>query len=359
MGSLTFIGDIFPGDEIFTKGFGIKSKTSEGNVALWTKNVRDVVGDADYIVGNLESPLVDDTSATDPTFYGKPLFADVLKGSGINILNMANNHILEHGIEGFNQTLDTLHNKQLQTVGTVKHGKPEILSIQMDDTKICMAGFCDERVCNIDNPDCYASLDETKVLDTLERIKALHPDIIIFVFHWGNEYIHLPSLEQRLLAYKLIDHGVSLIVGHHPHVIQPYERYHDGHIIYSLGNFCFDDVQSAHFGVGMIAKVEIERQAIIGLSFSGVLVQDMAYSDELVQAMDKDKFNDYFSQINSQYAGLQQLPDDEYMRIYQKANTRAHSRERILMRLNIIKKAFAFKHRHRAQLFRNIKNYIA
>lgn len=355
---LTFIGDIFPGDELFTSGFGFKSKTNGKNIGLWTKNIHEVIGEANYIVGNLESPLVDDKEAKGHTFYGIPLFSDVLKDSGINILNVANNHILEHGANGFTHTLDTLHNKQLLTIGEMGDGHSKILKIQHEGTTICMAGFCDERVCNFDNPQCYASLEEEMVFKTLENMKALHPDVIVFVFHWGDEYIHIPSPEQRKLAYKLIDHGAHLIVGHHPHVIQPYEQYQQGHIIYSLGNFCFDDVQSAHFAKGMIARVNIQQRAIRDISFKGVLVQDQAYTDSLVLPMDDRAFKRYFSRINEEYARLQQMPEETYQCIYKERHQRAHSKERIFMRLSLAKKIIDLRHRHKKQLLNNVKKYI-
>lgn len=358
MKKLTFVGDIFPGDELFTCGFGIRSKTDERSVKRWTKNFVDAVGEADYIIGNLESPLIDDQDAKDKTFYGRPLFAELLKNSGVNILNIANNHILEHGVGGIKKTIGILHGGNILTVGGIEKGHPEILSVEQNGMKICMAGFCDERVCSIENPQCYASLEEAKILNTLEHMKALHPDIIIFIFHWGDEYVHIPTLEQRRLAYKLIDNGANLIVGHHPHVIQPYEHYHNGHIIYSLGNFCFDDVQSDHFEKGMIAKVALKDKTIQDISFQGVLVQDMAYTEELVKPMNHQDFERYFSEINKRYAQLQQLPDDEYQKIYERMQTHSHKKERILMRLSLAKKIIDIRHRHKMQLLKNIKDYI-
>lgn len=355
---LTFIGDIFPGDELFTKGYGIKSKTDESHIAIWTKNIRDVVNDTNYIIGNLESPLVDDKDARGATFYGRPSFAEVLKNSGINVLNVANNHIMEHGVEGFIHTLETLHAKRLSTFGEIEDGNPKILTIQDEEIMICITGFCDERVCSKKNPSCYSSLDEKQIFDTLERMKALHPDVMIFVFHWGNEYIHLPSLEQRQLAHKLIDGGVHLIIGHHPHVIQPYEQYKNGHIIYSLGNFCFDDVQSDHFSKGMIARVTIQEQEIKKISFEGVIVQDQAYTDDLVRSMDSREFDNYFSQINQKYNRMKLLPDNLYQSNYQKLHHHLHAKERILMRLSLIKKMFSLSHQYKMQLFKNIKNHL-
>ena len=358
MTKLTFIGDIFPGDEIFTVGFGIKSKSTLDRVHQWAGNISNTIGKADYIVGNLESPLIDKLFAKNNTFFGSTLFANVLKESGVNVLSIANNHILEHGTEGFEQTVRLLKDKGIKTIGQNENGAPSILTIKHGDITICLSGFCDEKVCNIENPRCYASLVENDILETLEKMKANHADIIIFVFHWGNEYIQMPSLEQKALAHKLIDKGANLIIGHHPHVIQPYEKYHGGHIVYSLGNFCFDDVQSEHFGRGMAVKIYVEGKAIQDITFTGISVQDMAYGDDLVRPMPDKSFKQYFADINNEYQKVYNLSDENYQKLYDARLQKLHSRERVQMRKDIIKKALDPFHRHKVQFLKNIINFI-
>ena len=354
---LQFIGDIFPGDELFTAGFGIRSKTSEGRAGAWERNISEVLRDADYTVGNLEGPLVE--APADETFCGRPLFADILRAAGVNVLNIANNHILEHGTKGYLETLSVLQSREILTAGALENGEPVILTLNKEGTTVCMAGFCDESISSFENPGCYASLEEEKVFGTLERMKAMHPDIIVFLFHWGNEYIHFPSQKQRELAHRLIDAGAHLIVGHHPHVIQPYERYKDGHILYSLGNFCFDDVQSARFGKGMTARVEIEGSAISDLSFSGVKVQDMAYGDSLVAPLDAEAFARYFRRIQDRYAALSALSDADYQKIYDTSLRREHTRERIHMRTSLLKKLLDIRTGHRRQLLSNLRKHLS
>lgn len=354
---LRFIGDIFPGDEFFTAGFGIRSLTGEERAGAWMREISDVLQEGDFSIGNLEGPLVE--APDEETFCGRPFFADILKGSGINVLNVANNHILEQGVEGYQETLSVLKSRGIHVTGArTGDGEPEILTLTAEGTKVCMAGFCDESISSFENPGCYASLEREKVFETLERMKALQPDVIVLIFHWGNEYIHFPSLKQRELARALIDAGARLIVGHHPHVIQPYEHYKDGHILYSLGNFCFDDVQSARFGKGMTARVEIEAGAITGLSFSGVKVQDMAYGDSLVAPMDAEAFARYFKRIQEEYAALSLLPEAEYQRKYEKLLKREHARERVYMRTSVVKKLLNVKTKHRRQLLLNIRKHL-
>lgn len=358
MTTLTFVGDIFPGDEMFTRGFGIKSKTNERIGQLWVRDISETIGKADYVIGNLEGPLVNDENRQHDTFYGHPLFAEILYKSGVNILNIANNHILEHGEQGFGSTIETLCNNGILTVGEVWKGEPAITTFQHDDIRFAMAGFCDERVCSMPNPDCYASIDEQVVMKTMQRMKDNGADVTIFIFHWGNEYIKMPSKEQRRLAYKLIDGGATLIVGHHPHVIQPYEEYNGGHIVYSLGNFCFDDVQSSQFGKGMVAHVTFKGSKVEKVDFQGVKVQDMAFTNHIVKPMPSKKFCSYFESINNTYAYASSLSDSDYHRLYTMRRRRDHARECLMMRLSIIKHLLHPCHQHRGELLSNIIQFI-
>ena len=352
---LTFLGDLFPGDEDLSKGFGILSKTRD-NQKLWAENLQNVAGQADYIVGNLEGPLLEQSDGK--TFCGCSTFADILKNAGINILNIANNHITEHGEEGVSQTLSILKNRGLLATGTVTNEQPQFLTIQKQGTKVCLAGFCDERICTMGHTECYANLTESIVFETLNRIKETAPDVIILIFHWGDEYIKYPSLEQRQLAYRLIDQGVDLVVGHHPHVIQPYEKYKDGHIIYSLGNACFNDVPSKSLGRGMSAHITIQDKAIQKLEFKGLLVQDISYSDDLVKPMSKSLFTSYFTRINQKYVNLCKKADSAYQDHYNKNIRHRHRVEMTKTRMDLILKAINPKNRNRKAQIRNIKQYL-
>ena len=349
---LTFIGDIFPGDEIFTAGFGIRSGTTPENALRWSQEFSSVLGSADFIIGNLESPLTDDCG--EGLFCGRPAFADILKEAGVNVLNIANNHILEHGEKGFQDTLSALESRGILSIGEAESDASKILIIKKDGTTVCLAAFCDESISSIGNPGLYASLEEERVLRTLEKMKSLGPDIMVFCMHWGNEYIHIPSPEQRRMAHLLIDDGADLVVGHHPHVIQPYERYKDGHILYSLGNFCFDDLQSRHFGLGMAAQAVISDGKINCVSLSGIELQDLAYGDSLVKAIPEKDFNDIIAGINGNYASLEDLTDDSYRQLYGRECKKARAKERVLMRLNIIKKLLSPRHRYRRQFITNL-----
>jgi hypothetical protein len=94
---IAFVGDIFPGERDITLNYGIKTQFEKHKGRLWIDRINSLLGDNDIIIGNLESPLISLNKTLKKTFYGNPDFAFFLKECGINVLNVANNHIMEQG----------------------------------------------------------------------------------------------------------------------------------------------------------------------------------------------------------------------------------------------------------------------
>lgn len=355
---LTFIGDIFPADELLTQGFGILSQTTDEQAACWTDDLRRTVGQADYIIGNLESPLVASVPQPKSTFCGAPRFATLLKEAGVNVLHVANNHMLEHGPEGYRETLGVLQREGIEVVGGMLQGEPAIVTLSDGQSKVCVAGFCDETICHLHNPGLYAPLSTDLALRTLRRMQQLGADVIIFTLHWGNEYIHLPSPRQRALARTLIDHGAHLIVGHHPHVVQPYEHYGAGHIFYSLGNFCFDALHSAAFATGMLAKVQVQQGRIEAVQTAGVGLCDVSLTEHLVRPLPPAAFSRHFDAVQAAYARCQRLDDAAYAALYHKRQRRIHLQERLRMKWNLLADLLRPHHRYRRRYLKNLVRYV-
>lgn len=355
---ISFLGDIFPADESYTIGFGIKSKTTEKFLNIWKNNIQKVVGQSDFCIGNLESPLLYD-GYEKKIFYGNFGFAKLLKDSGINVINIANNHILEHGSKGLEETINILQKQNLYVVGNCDNeGKSKILILEKEDIRIAVVSFSDANICNFENLSYYGDLNEKDVFDVCHRLAKLNVDFKIFIFHWGNEYITYPSLQQRKLAYRLVDYGVDIIIGHHPHVIQPYEKYKDGHIFYSLGNFCFDDVQSRKVGLGLVLSVQLSKGGVIGLNFKGVKVCDTFDSDNLVENVECSKFLKIWNEINDSYKKRCALTLNEYDALYKKELKKNHIIERLLMKFSLLEKIFFKKSKYKKMLLKNIFNYF-
>lgn len=347
---ITFLGDIFPSEELFTLGFGIKSKFEEHNGANWKNSILSITSGADIVVGNLESPLLDSSFAKKPHFYGNPKFAKFLKNCGVNVLNVANNHILEHGKRGYEETLKTLTDSKIEVVGD----NNKVLFINQEGRKIAIAGFNGVDLNAFKNEGCFSELNEQNIESALEEMSVNKADLKIFCFHWGNEYIHKPSMEQQNLAYKLIEAGVDVIIGHHPHVIQPYEKYKGGHIFYSLGNFCFDNpFQSRQFskGMGVTIVFNSKERRIQTVDLFGVKLLQKG----LVCKMSALEFDSYFNEIQKEYSTVKN--DHRYAAKYKSKLRKRHLTERILMKLSLFQLYFNISSSERKLLLRNLKQF--
>ncbi len=205
---------------------------------------------SDLVIGNLEGPL---TLAGTPvpgkcTLNGNPEWAGVMKNSGINMVTLANNHIMDYGIQGLTATINNLRSAGIKYVGAgrdiIDACKPEYF--ESEGRKIGVLGRTSVIVSSPsyageDQPGvAFFDLDET--IDTIRNCKR-QCDVVIILMHWGIEHYNYPTPNQRGIAEKLIEAGTDLIIGHHPHVLQGMERIGKGLVAYSLGNFVFNDFE--------------------------------------------------------------------------------------------------------------------
>lgn len=350
---ISLIGDIFPGELSFTKNYGIRTQFEKHNGMPWVEKIRNVIGRNDLIIGNLESPLISKSAAIKDTFYGNPGFGKFLKECGINVLNVANNHILEQGESGFKSTIEILSENQVGIVGHIVNGSSVILYREIRGIRISIAGFSNVDLHKIQNNGNFAVLNEENVLNALDIMKQNSADIRILCLHWGDEYIHFPSLEQRKMAYKFIDAGASIIAGHHPHVIQPYEKYQEGHIFYSLGNFMFDFLKSKMVRTGLVVHVSVKEDLSIKVEYDGVQLSH----NQLVRKIDKSGFERYYSRIVTGYSLFKQLTDNLYEEKYRKMHNYNHKMQKLIMKTHILKEFLMVSWRDKLCLVKNVFNY--
>jgi poly-gamma-glutamate capsule biosynthesis protein CapA/YwtB (metallophosphatase superfamily) len=202
-----------------------------------------LLSSADLVVGNCESPIVERPSAMLGTKLGthhtmtEQFLVDTLAAVGIArnrlVLSLANNHVLDQGIAGFDQTVTTLRRLGIRTIGTPAKGPIERVSA--GPLTLGFAAFTLWR-----NAD--AALFSGRVSMTVEpgrwrRDAAKGIDLICAVPHWDWEFRHFPRPATRALARLMASHGVGLIAGHHAHVVQPVERIGKTVVAYGLGDF--------------------------------------------------------------------------------------------------------------------------
>lgn len=222
--------------------------------------------EADLSVANLEVTF----GGSDAGAYsGYPMFncpdtlADAIKSSGLNFLLTANNHSYDTGFNGLVRTAKVLEEKEIEFIGTRATKEDPIYTVKdVNGIKIGMANYTystynssngvkalngmtmKKEANELVNTFCYNHLDDfyTNAKTTIEQMKQIGAEFIVFYMHWGNEYQLQPNTYQKQIAQELSNLGVNIIIGSHPHVIQPLELIHseDGEnttvCLYSTGN---------------------------------------------------------------------------------------------------------------------------
>lgn len=329
---IAVVGDIFPSNTPYTCGFGNGSIFLKDKGVLWERILSQTFKEADISFANLESALIeDDETVNSSSFAGSTLFAQTLKNIEIDIVSIANNHILEQGLKGFTSTQQALTNAGILYVGVFNDYKSNIVVIEKNNLKFGFAAF--NAIKDIPNNKLHADLELKNVRRSLDEMHSKNIDYKLLSFHWGNEYIHIPSPDQIQLAHAAIDYGADVIIGHHPHVVQPIERYKKGLIIYSLGNFIFDFLFSRDFKTGMKVDLIFKKDKEIEYSISEVKLNETTLNTISIS----DEFNEKATSYLNQMVELQLHDTKYYNKHYKRVLEINHFYQRILMKVKLIK----------------------
>ncbi len=248
-------------------GRSVNMKTTQDNNFPWPfEKTAHYLQEADLTLVNLEGPFIENCPITNENtrFCSDPRNIEGLLLAGIDIVTLANNHSGDYGKIGIEQTKILLEEKLISTVGL-----NNIEYIHKKGKKIAVMGY--NQI--IPRRSDVSWLDENKTLVDV-RVAKKNADIVIVSFHWGSEYTEKPSKEQIDLAHKIIDSGADLIIGHHPHWIQPIEIYNDKLIVYSLGNFIFDQMWSQKTREGLVGAFMFYEGKLVDATFEPVLIED-------------------------------------------------------------------------------------
>ncbi|MEI8131765.1 MAG: CapA family protein [Leptolinea sp.] len=257
----TFLGDVM-------LGRGIAQAANRSNDWQPFAALHPLVVSSDLIIANLESPLTIAPVVTKGyALCAPPTQVEALKAARFGLLTLANNHILDCGEIGLNQTSFTLQYTGLQTAG------PEIQPIFVDKHG--------SRFAFLALDDISAAVDMPAVTSVLQSA-ARQADWVIVSIHWGSEYQPAPSSRQRTLAAALVNAGVDVIVGHHPHVIQPVEKITRGDesktglIFYSLGNALFDQQSLPDTRTGAVVNLFFRKGKSVNYSLQRFAIDPRA-----------------------------------------------------------------------------------
>ena len=223
--TLTFAGDCTLGSMPAWMGYPSSYVGTVGtNYDLPFQYVAEYFRNDDYTFVNLESVLADSGVPADKpyVFRGPTAFVNILTGSSVEFVTLANNHTYDFGAEGYKSTGDTLRGAG---VNFVQSHSSAVVTTE-SGLKIGVYGV-------------YFWVDMNDVRAEIAQMKQAGAEIIIAAAHWGDEGTYRANAHQKAIAHALIDAGVDIVWGHHPHVLQPIEIYKNGIIYSSLGNFSY------------------------------------------------------------------------------------------------------------------------
>ncbi len=256
-----------------------------GDISLQTTEnpfgkLESVLSSKDILIGNLEAALSecrDETQKSVP-ISSKPWKAKFLKEAGFDILNLANNHIFDRGPIGLEDTLSALDREGLHAIGAGVFGRKSSVVINREGPAVGFLGY--DQYGYDENGHYVNRINLDKITSDIFAIR-LRCDLIIVSLHWGIENVHYPSPEQIKLAHSIIDAGASVILGHHPHVLQGIEKYKRGLIAYSLGNFQFDHSLSGapqktgcRTDQSMILSLQMGKKGLVSYEIIPVVIND-------------------------------------------------------------------------------------
>ncbi len=264
---------LFTGDIMLNRGVKHMVEKHGQDYTFPFLNIKETLWKADILFGNLESVISDRGTRIGSiySFRADPAAVKGLSYAGFDVVSLANNHAFDYDREAFEDTMAILKEKRISYTGAGFNEKeahsPTILTLD-DSTKIGFLGYTEFLY-----PYAYADKDLSGITNlTKENLKKdiekakKEVDLLIVTFHYGDEYQKKPNEYQKKISRKAVDYGADIIIGHHPHVAQPVEKYNEKYIVYSLGNFIFDQYFSEETMRGFMFEIEIKEKKIVGAS---------------------------------------------------------------------------------------------
>ena len=281
---IAFVGDIMLDRGVYQK---INQK-GEGDFNFAFANIKEDLKKYDFLVGNLEGPVSDKGEDRHNlySFRMDPSVLDTLKEVGFDAVSVANNHINDWGIDAMKDTFERIDNKGIKAIGGGENienaSEPKI--VEVNETKIALLSFSEFGKNQFEATSDKAGIaiiseNLLKKSIDLAREKA---DIVVVSFHFGDEYQEKHNSYQEKYAKMAVDFGADLIIGHHPHVVQPIEQYKNVYIAYSLGNFVFDQYFSPNTMEGGLLEIRIENKKISNVELKKIKINS-DYQPEIVK----------------------------------------------------------------------------
>lgn len=251
--------------------------------------LKPILEQADLAIGNLELTLPGKPPYTGyPTFKSPDELALALRAASFDLLVTANNHSNDGGLIGVQNTIKTLEKNGFYQTGTFIDSAHRAalypLIVYKGNFKLAFLNYT-YGTNGIPNhkPSVVNLIDEKAIKADIEAAKKHKPDAIITIVHWGDEYQLVENERQRALAQKILNWGSTMVIGAHPHVVQPIKNYpvqeangstRNGLVVYSMGNFISAQTKT-YTDIGLMVEIELEKQSAISGQQSAVSSQPL------------------------------------------------------------------------------------
>lgn len=275
--TLLFIGDVMGHSPQITSAYNPSTGKYEYD-SVFTR-MKGVFSMADFAIANLEVTLAGEPFTGYPQFSSPDALVDGLLNAGVNVLVTANNHSADRGAEGIKRTVGTLDSKHILHTGTFADSSDRLknnpLILEKSGIRIALLNYTyGTNGLPVPAPCIVNIMDTLLILRDLAKSRLMNADEIVVFIHWGNEYERYPSNAQVAMANFLTRQGVRIIIGSHPHVVQPMEASFDTDsttgriVVYSLGNFVSNQ-QRRYCDGGNLAMVTLEKTGAGKLKIAG------------------------------------------------------------------------------------------
>ena len=266
---LLFVGDIMGHSPQITSAYDTATQTY--NYSPCFQYVKPIIEQADLAIGNLEVTLPGKKPYTGyPIFKSPDALATAVKEAGFDVIVTANNHSNDGRLKGLTHTIDVLRDLKIHQTGTFKNEAEKAvyypLMVYKNGFKLAFLNYTySTNGIPTPKPAMVNWIDEEQIKKDIGTAKVLRPDAIIVMMHWGLEYKINESPVQQDLAKKIFNWGADLVIGAHPHVVQPIKETKNaagkkGVVAYSLGNF-ISNQQYKNTDGGLIFEIELQKEA--------------------------------------------------------------------------------------------------
>jgi len=249
------------GDVMLSRVVGSKM-VEKKNYFYPFEKLATILNSTDLTFGNLESPIIDGAPVKTGSFSFRAdeVVGESLSQAGFDVVSLANNHILNQGQKGIVKTVEVLEKNKIDFCGLDGNNlTPKI--VEKNGLKFVFLCYSYEGFAALQKNYGVNGLNIEKMKKDISEIRP-QVDFVIISMHAGTEYVHKSGETQQRFARSAIDAGADLVIGHHPHVTQEFEKYKDHYIYYSLGNFIFDQMWSEDTRKGLMVKFNFVKNKL-------------------------------------------------------------------------------------------------